>query len=184
MNHTINNSFTQYTIDTYNTFTSDSHEELEMQNINEGRDTKLEYDGIEWIYDHKLAVELLSKNSIEFLLQEVDKNIIQDIKYMSSGSPREYNFSTDSYDMSIDYNQEKLDKFISSNLEGYRAVVKKHTTSYSGYTAYHKYEEALENNTFKLAYYLDTLYSDDYMDYMYENLDGVYMETVTYKIIT
>lgn len=184
MKLTYNNLDTKYTIDTYSTFTSDDYELMEMEKYNSEYSTNHDYSDFDWKYDHEAILKNLSNNSISYILQEIDKNIIQSIEVKDCRSPREYNFTTDSYTVEVEYNDIELNKYINDNLQGFKDYCKEACTSYDGYMAFNSYDEAIEKDLFKVLYYVDSLYTYEYMDYMYDNLYELYIDTVEMTLTT
>ncbi len=67
-------------------------------------------------------------------LTELDhSDIILNIEYQKTVSPKFYNFPTDSINCNIEYDAEKLKSFINSHLEGFTKYIKEKYTSCSGF---------------------------------------------------
>lgn len=105
------------TIDTYQTFAGDQADENLISYYNEEHNTDYNYDDFEWDYDHQSIVSDLAKKRSEFL--ESESPAIHKCVPVSTGSPREYNFSTDYAMFEIDYDDDLVEKFIKENQEDY-----------------------------------------------------------------
>jgi hypothetical protein len=159
-----------YTLDTYQTFTSDGHEEREIEYMSEEQKKELTYDDFEWQYDHKGLVNMLYNNLFDLL----EENIIDDVilKIEKDGepwSPKEYNFRTDegSYIFTVDH--AKLAEFcFSENEKDYH---ENKLQNRSGFIWMGTREQTM------LAYYLDKKTAveytpDDYFEHQTDMLDG------------
>jgi RecG-like helicase len=112
----LNNLDTNFSIDTYQMFTGDSVYESEMEYYKDDHNKE----NIDINFDHKNIVKDLANESINTILShlnqyEATKDIIKDIVLINSFSPTYYNYTTDSYDMQIDFNSKKLSKWIKEN---------------------------------------------------------------------
>lgn len=105
------------TIDTYQTFTGDQADESLIDYYNEKHNTDYNYDDFEWDYDHAQIVKDLAERRAEFLKSE--SPAIYKCVPVSTGSPREYNFSTDYAMFEITYDDDLVEKFIKENQEDY-----------------------------------------------------------------
>lgn len=156
------NTNTKYTVDTYQTFDTPEMEE-------EDYNTDYNMDGV---------IKDLSNNSIDYIKNVIDSNIIQDIKYTSSTSPREYNFNTDSYIMDVEYNAINLNTWIQENINAYKNYCLEVTTPYDGYMPFREYEVMLLDDISRIEYYINSTYNDDYLDSMYDSLYEVYFNNI------
>ena len=93
------------------------------------------------------AVELLKDYCI--LFQE--NKIIKEMKYISLDSPRFYNYTTDKLNIEIDFNINKLKRFIKNNKTDFNLYLKDNFTSYDGFISF------IENN---YNDFMNKLYSD------------------------
>lgn len=105
------------TIDTYQTFAGDQADENLISYYNEEHNTDYNYDDFEWDYDHQSIVSDLAKKRSEFL--ESESPAIHKCVPVSTGSPREYNYSTDYAMFEITYDDDLVEKFIKENQEDY-----------------------------------------------------------------
>ena len=94
------------------------------------------------------AVELLKDYCI--LFQE--NKIIKEMKYISLNFPRFYNYTTDKLNIEIDFNINKLKRFIKNNKTDFNLYLKDNFTSYDGFISF------IENNynDFMNKFYLDS----------------------------
>lgn len=105
------------TIDTYQTFAGDEADENLISYYNERHSTDYNYDDFEWGYDHAQIVKDFAERRAEFL--ESESPVIHKCVPVSTGSPREYNFSTDYAMFEITYDDDLVEKFIKENQEDY-----------------------------------------------------------------
>lgn len=108
-------------IDTYQMLTGESAEEYERENMRE--DGREDWDTVDIEYNHDAIVKALAHESITIVTQETahDK-IIEKIDYISHGSPKYYNYTTDWYIADYEVDIVALHKYITSN---YDEVLKK-----------------------------------------------------------
>lgn len=94
------------------------------------------------------AVKLLKDYCI--LFQE--NKIIKEMKYISLNSPQFYNYTTDKLNIEIDFNINKLKRFIKNNKTDFNLYLKDNFTSYDGFISF------IENNynDFMNKFYLDS----------------------------
>lgn len=128
----INNLDTEkITIDTYGMFTGDGFEECELDYLQE-QNPGTNYDDYEWTYNHPEIVKDLAHASIEIVRRAIKyteyEKIINSITYVSSGSPRFYNYTTDHYIMSVDYNLVELHNYTFKNYDDIHAIAQKYNT--------------------------------------------------------
>ena len=112
----LNNLDTNLSIDTYQMFTGDSVYDSEIEYQKEEHNKE----NIDINFDHKNIVKDLANESIKTILShlnqyEATKDIIKDVVLINSFSPTYYNYTTDSYDMEINFNSKKLSKWIKDN---------------------------------------------------------------------
>ena len=93
------------------------------------------------------AVELLKDYCILFQ----GNKIIKEMKYISLNSPRFYNYTTDKLNIEIDFNINKLKRFIKNNKTDFNLYLKDNFTSYDGFISF------IENN---YNDFMNKLYSD------------------------
>lgn len=109
----INNLDTNFSIDTYQIFTGDNVYDMEIEYQRDENNKE----NIDINFDHKQVVRDLALQSIETILSGLNKYenikcIINGINLIDTFSPSYYNYTTDSYDMIIDFNSNNLNKWI------------------------------------------------------------------------
>lgn len=105
------------TIDTYCMFNGDQADDDLIDYYNEEHNTDYNYDDFEWKYDHAQIVSDLAERRSEFL--ESESPAIHKCIPVGTGSPREYNFSTDYAMFEITYDDDLVENFIKENQEDY-----------------------------------------------------------------
>jgi hypothetical protein len=174
----IDNRDTKYTIDTYGTFNGEGIEDymLDGDDMANTDGTDGDYDNYDWDFDHAEIIKAFAKNSIDYITTEglPDQKVIQSIEYISSGSPKFYNYTTDYYCMEVKYDGKALEDYLAENTEAFQSYAKECDME----------KDAL---LYKLTFYMDQFYDrDNYIMTMAENEMEIYMEncTVTKKITT
>lgn len=97
-------------IGTYQNFDGYGVDEMIIEGYNQEHGTDYDYDDFEWDYEHAEIVKDLATERAKLLQDDVD--IIKSVKVIKTGSPREYNYSTDWADFEIDYDSEAVDAYI------------------------------------------------------------------------
>lgn len=105
------------TIDTYNVYDGQHEDEYYIEWYNEEHHTDYDYDDFEWDYNHAQIVKDLAELRASALENDVD--IIHSVKVLETGSPREYNFSTDWATLEIDYDEDEVEKYAKDTKEKY-----------------------------------------------------------------
>lgn len=142
------------TIDTYGMFTGDQADENLVEDYNERNNTSYEWDDFEWDYDHDNIVREFAKIRAEFLEQSSDA--LKSVEVVSTGSPREYNFSTDYAMFEIDYDEGIVESFVKENQADYDRFYRE-----SGWAAHTEWREDTDKRKAeniecaKLDYYLN-----------------------------
>lgn len=172
MEITLGNEFTQYTIDTYGTFTADSELEYELEGLVDDDKLKADYtwEDYDWDFDHKQYVADLAQLSAGYIADLFkDDKILTSISYEenSASSPREYNFITDSYGLEITFDENLLNDYIRENEKEATEYFHSRHDSYDGFISFiHCYHWE-----WKVAFYLNSKFdNDEYFDYMTCNL--------------
>lgn len=173
--------YTPWTIDTYATFTGDMYEEMELEYLSEELGRDVTYDDVEWEYNHKKLLEILTKNWIDFTRANILDDIIISIDQDGEPwSPREYNFSTDDCSITFGVNIERLRDWIEVNWEKYQA---EKIQSQSGFIWLGDEDETM------LEYYLRAKSAEEYTpeSYLYDQLDdlqgnGRWSEVIEYTV--
>ena len=105
------------TIDTYGVYKGENEDEMYIDWYNEEHHTNYDYDDFEWDYNHAQIVKELAEYRAKALENDVD--IIHSVKVLETGSPREYNFSTDWATLEIDYDEDEVEKYVKDTKEKY-----------------------------------------------------------------
>lgn len=178
---TIDSRDTQFTVDTYQIFTLEHEHEHEINCIHESN-SKLtkeqglpEFDDVKYFIDDYIDFEFdmveyqrdLSFASIEYIkeLDSDNSKIINSIEFNNSQSPKFYNYTTDSYTMTIDYDNSKMQAWIIDN-----------------YDYFVKYLDDNSNLDFHLIKrgFLDDEYNDDYINSLYSVQLLAYLDYLYY----
>ena len=115
-------------IDTYQMLTGESADEMTREYEKENGNEKHEMCDID--YNMPDIVKGLARESINIILQgikyENGGDCITNITYVSSTSPKFYNYTTDSYVMAVDVDDAKLEAYLADNIEAVGDVAKKY----------------------------------------------------------
>ena len=163
-------------IDTYQTFTGEGTDEMIIQSYNEEHDTDYGYDDFEWDYDHaEIVRDLATKRAI---LLETEAPAINSVKVKSTGSPREYNFSTDYAMFEIDYDEDMVEKFVDQDFNKWHEFY--HDSGWWPQISWREDTEETRDliRMAKLNYYLNDFYRKNWEDYdpLYDEESGIYLE--------
>jgi hypothetical protein len=139
----LNSNNTPFTIDSYATFTMEDWE-YEDDDGNEQ----------DFSYDFKWYLNALSDSAIVFINDEYKSDIILSIKRTDEKiyRPQYYNYTTDSFDIDFTVNLERLNEFVSSNLDSWKTWA----NSKSWYIYLYDNDLSLVENDNKLIYYIET----------------------------
>lgn len=96
------------TVDTYAMYRGDDTDDMLINEYNEEHNTNYNYDDFEWDYDSKQIVKEFAELRAKILESD---DAINSVKVLETGSPKEYNYSTDWADFEIDYNERVVDDF-------------------------------------------------------------------------
>lgn len=131
-NDTIDNRDTEFTIDTYSCFTLESEldQEIDYLASNDSDELRASYglpefdsdryiidDYLDFSYDMASYTKALAEASID-IIKELDSKfgnsleIFSSIELIGNDAPTYYNYTTNSYTMSIDYDRDKLSAWI------------------------------------------------------------------------
>lgn len=168
-------------IDTYNQFTGGDVDEDIIQFYNEQHGTDYNYDDFEWDYEHAEIVKDLANERAHLLETEVPG--FNSVKVKSTGSPREYNFSTDYAMFEIDYDEKMVSDYINSHpeyVDWYRD---------SGWYSVIEWREDTEAKQelvrmAQLNFYLNGFYKEHWYDYdpLYDKELDIYFEHTRCKL--
>lgn len=182
------NTLPGVTVDTYQTFTGDSSDQMFLEGQTENGESG-EWDDYDWTYDHDAIHRGLAEASIEAIVDQFCKpggaEIIQSIELLSTWSPREYNFRTDSYTARYTLTVQELERWAGNNFS-LPDYVRDFHQSYDGYADFVKgYLEDDERRVgtiiwLKLAaYFRAELDTEAYMNYMSERESEIYSSNTT-----
>lgn len=168
------------TIDTYTMYSGDGVDDQLIAEYNEEHHTDYNYDDFDWNYDHEQIVKALADLRAEALQRDVD--IINYVKVLGTGSPREYNFSTDWATFEIDYDEDAVEKYIKDTQEEYD----KWYRDSGWYSATEWRDDGPRKDeyrqTAKLSYYLNHKVYPQFEDWYYALADDemeIYYENTT-----
>lgn len=157
-------------IDTYTMLNGESAEEHEREYMRE--DGREDWDTVDIEYDHEAIVEGLAHASIEKVWQEVrfeKPQLIESITFVSCGSPKYYNFTTDHYIADYEVNTQKLQEYIVEHYDAVREKARGYDSEISDENLAHA----------GLCHYIDSIISkDDYNMAMWEAESDVYYQNM------
>lgn len=156
----INNLDTALTIDTYQMFNGESAYEMELDYYKTEENKEVDIN-----YNHKQIVKDLAEASINEIMIQLDKyenttGIINHMTVVKTYSPQFYNYTTDSYNVEIDFNEDKLEKFIKDNYDDFQQFD----------------DNSIEN---QLIFLLDQIDKDSYNQGMWERETEIYINNQT-----
>jgi len=172
-------TFTPWTIDTYGTFTGDGDDEYILESLSEETGRDIEYDDVEWDYDHKGFVQNLAEKWLELLHKNIIDDVILNIELDGKAySPREYNFTTDNCNTIFTVDIEKLHAYVKNHDDDY---AEKRIHSASGFMCF------MDEDARELHYYLRAISEKEYSawDYMNDVLDddqSTWYNFIDYKL--
>lgn len=120
----------------YNTFFECDSEEMLIQDYNIENNTNYDYSDFNWNYEkyyNDTAKQCCSV--IENLLKEA--KIIKSIEFEKIVSPKYYNYSNDSINITVDIYVNNIKKFLNENFDAFESYVKSKYTSCSGFTSFY-----------------------------------------------
>ena len=178
--------------DTYHLFTSEHFENIEIQYAVEvsGEDD-LDYDDFDWEYDHSAIVREISETIADVIVEklvEIDLDSARDADVKDSWSPREYNFTSDGFEMEFTCDPKELRALTPDfNVEEW---VKEHYCSRNGFISYVPgrmtddkwYAEY--DGAFRIEYLLSKEvdpYSDWWQLRVYEALTDIHMSHIGFS---
>ena len=126
---TLDNRNVELSIDTYQTYTGDGTfeymEQMAAEHYTEDTGKEFDYDTHEIERECNMAavVESLAKASLDIFVNELKtealKKILSNEKFIVATSPKEYNYTTDSYTFEADIDLTELDEYIAEHKEEY-----------------------------------------------------------------
>ncbi len=119
----------------YNTVFEYSNEEEDINYYNEENGTNLNWDDFNW--DYKEYEERVSQAFVNELEREMKDLLPIKIEYESLYSPREYNFTNDSINITVEVDLKQLTGLIKERSEEAAKYFKDKYTSCSGFISFH-----------------------------------------------
>jgi len=150
----------------YNSFFEPDNQENEIQDINyqRGEQGKKPINYNDAIFDYKQYFEECSKEIVNFCEDKTNEILESDFKftYEETVSPREYNFTNDSINISINVTDSdvlKLYNYINANFELFKKYIIERYTSYDGFNSFYTNDanEFLTLNIYEDSHILGTL---------------------------
>lgn len=128
-------------VDTYGMHNGDNWTENTLENFGSGESDapydSPNYDDYEWDYDHAGIIKGLAETSIrEILDQLAGDGVIKSIEFISTYSPREYNFTSDSFKARWTINLAKLTKWCDDAGFDPDEYAREFHSSYSGFISF------------------------------------------------
>ena len=166
----VNNQNTPFTIDMYQTFTCESNDDSMVYYYNSENDTELDYDSFDWEYDTEKVHQGLARASIDWLIDNLDENIILNISLDGVYSPKFYNYETDSYTATYEIDSEKFTEYMKKNVASYHAWIEGQSYYINTIQADDITTENLEDDmlSFYLESYMTEETREDYFMVMHE----------------
>ena len=112
-------TFTPWTLDTYQTFTFERAENMEIDHWSRELGLKLDYDDFDWSYDTDGYLQALSDRLKSLLQEYILDDVIVGLEFNEPTSPRQYNFTTDKSFVEWEVDMDKLEKYIEENKEDF-----------------------------------------------------------------
>jgi len=103
--------------------------------------------------DYRAAENAVSEYICDSLTCLEHANIILDVEYEKTVNPKYYNFSTDSINCKIKYNETLLMKYLEENLDEFKKYIEQKYTSRGGFSSHYSNE---------LEYWMDIKNHDDH----------------------
>lgn len=176
--------------DMYHSYNGDYFTERYLENMEEDGKPS-DYDAYDWTYDSmSVARELSEAGAADVVAQLSDQGIIKSAEVISTYSPREYNFSTDSYRAAWVFDLDLLEAWAKENNFDAHEYAQKYHRSYDGFmsfvTGWLEEERYIEGTTLWLtfaAYLRSELDEDQNREAMREVADEAWGNhtTVTLK---
>lgn len=124
----------------------DFEEEQIIEAYNEENGTNLNWSDFNWKYDYERYSKAIAEGIINYIKEEYP-NLITGYEFEKLVQPKEYNFSTDSINISLEVDKAVLMALIAENREKLTEKIKEKYTSCSGFISWHsnKYEDWFED---------------------------------------
>jgi len=155
------NSFIEYEVDLSESEYKEYYEELDKAGVTHKFFNENLYDYIDYIKGENGAAEYIAHS----LINLDHSDIIKDVTYEKVVSPRFYNFSTDSINCTIDFDETKLMVYLLENKEALTKYIADKYTSRDGFSS---------SYTNEVDYWLDSENWGDHqvgslLDFVFEN---------------
>ena len=97
--------------DTYHLFNGDYEDERTLEWYGEETGLDIQWDDLDWDYNHSEIVRDLAESCMNWIaatLMEAGLESVTDVKLLDTWSPREYNFTSDGFEMEFTCDPEEL----------------------------------------------------------------------------
>lgn len=121
--------------DTYHVYSNEYAVEQFLENKSEDGEPA-DYDDYDWTYDTAAVIRGLGEVAAHEIINQLGTDIIRSITVTDSYSPREYNFTTDSYKADWEFDLDALEAWAAENNFNVAEYVKEHHSSYDGFMSY------------------------------------------------
>lgn len=96
-----------------------------------------DYDAYDWTYDSAAVIRALGEAGAENVISQLsDAGIVRSVEVLSTYSPRQYNFATDSYRAVWEFDADALDAWCIEHNFDAAEYVQKHHRSYDGFMSF------------------------------------------------
>lgn len=172
-------------IDTYSMLTGDGFIESTIEHESENAEKGLDYDDFDWNFNHAGIVRDLATASIGIIGDALpDDTVIKSIKLETTSSPQFYNYTTDGYVMTVEYNEEALAKYTEDNKKEIREYLSNYPDVYWDHTPIGDIKPEHVKHA-SLCHYIDNLFRDDdeYNYSIWECEYEAYANNCDYKLV-
>lgn len=121
--------------DTYHTYSNEYAVEQFLEYQDENGEPS-DYDDYDWKYDTSAVIRGLGELGAADVISQLGTDILKTVEVTSTYSPREYNFTTDSYRAVWEFDLDKLEAWAAENNFNARDYAKKHHGSYDGFMSF------------------------------------------------
>lgn len=177
-------------VDTYQSFTGDYFVESEVDYRHEEYGTSPDVDGYDVTYDHSKINEGLGKLAADVLMAHTPSDgVIESCEYLSSYSPRYYNFETDSFNADYEINATRLDAWVTETGLSINDYAQEHFRSRDGFLSFIP-GRMLDPDTADECHFWLALHAwmnseldgDEMGMSMHEHVEEVYREAITIEL--
>lgn len=122
--------------DMYTSYNGDCFTEQYLENMEEDGQPS-DYDDYDWTYDPAAVCMKLSQAGAEDVVNQLSSDgIIRSVEVLSTWSPREYNFATDSYKAVWTFDLDLLEAWAKENNFNAHDYAQEHHRSYDGFMSF------------------------------------------------